>query len=707
MAKTPELVIDIGQESIKVLQVQAGKDGLSVVKAGVEKLVDISSEESDKTYQQVKDTLPILLQKLGIKQKRAIVSLPGRSAFTRQLKVPVVRGKQLERIIKYEARQHIPFPLDQVNMDYRISESAGDIPELEINLVAVRKEIADGYSQILKKCGIRSDIIEASPLSIYNAYAASPLHDAEEVTAVISIGSSSTDIVIEQNGAMQFMRSAPVAGSALTALLAKQLEVTEEKAEELKLKPATQYDESEGIKSEKVASILEKGFDNIVTEIRRSFDFYVSQPDAQPVTRIFLCGGCVNMEGSAEFLEDRLGVPVQLLDATQIEGLNCPEEYQSFLKHEAALVGMAIRVAGKEGCALSFAPDHIKQSLEIERRAPMLSLMVATVVVMIALSFFFLDKIVSNTANAVTQVSDIVAPGIESKPELVKARTEQTKYFDRYQRINEVAKKRGFLTRVYLEVQSLVPQDIWLESIEATSSKMTIKGRALNDEQVSNYYTNLMMSPFFDNEVVVLKSSDPVTDVDGTSLGQRDFTLVIDRYNEPTNEEVKFVSEFRKLTKYGEVLLVRFDRSMPDNISVIIGVLEIEDMKDRITLLNKIYTALAASGLVEAGNSIVKTIDIRLHDRESNLIEHIQVASDLLGGFRDKRVAQDELILGFAEKTPEPSPTPSHTPTPESGEEDTSSQYGMYGMMGGMYGMGGMGGMGGGMGAPPAAGGEG
>jgi len=246
MAKIPQLVIDIGYQSIKVAQVRSTKNGVEVVKAGSEPLMLPPNSDQDVINQRIEETLPILLQRLGIKENRAIITLPGRAAFTRRLQVPVVRGRQLDRIIKYEAKQHIPFPLEQVNLDYQVSSVGTESTELDIHLVAVRKEIAEAQVKILKKCGIRADIIETAPLSIYNAYAASTLRDPDEVTAIVSIGASSTDIVIEQKSQMQFMRSAPVAGNALTSLIAKKFDIAHEEAETLKSKSAEDYDKNSG-----------------------------------------------------------------------------------------------------------------------------------------------------------------------------------------------------------------------------------------------------------------------------------------------------------------------------------------------------------------------------------------------------------------------------------------------------------------------------
>ncbi len=706
MAKLPQLVIDIGQQRIKILQLRKSKAGVEVIKAGEERLMLPPNVDNETFYKRIEETLPLLLQRLGIKEKRAVVTIPGRAAFTRRLRIPVVRGRQLERIIRYEARQHIPFPLDQVNMDYKVSEAPGDMAELEVNLVAVRKDAAEAYTAILKKCGLRVDVIEASPLSVYNAYASSDEHDPEEVTAIVSIGASGTDIVIEQNGMMQFMRSAPIAGNTLTVSLAKGLEVSYEKAEELKTKPASEYAEGEeesGISSEKVSGILEKGFENIVTEVRRSFDFYVSQPDAMPVTRVFLCGGTSKMEGVSDFLEDRLGVPVKVFDGVQCEGVEFPEEHKDFIRYEAPLLGMAIRVGGKARCVLSFAPENVKQRLELERRAPVLSLMAVVMVIMLAGAIYFLQTMVDHHSQAVARVQQIIKPGEATQPELRAARQTQNMYLNRYSRIHEVSLKRGELSRIYLEMQDLIPDDIWLESIELASNKMTISGRALGYEVISTYVQRLGFSPFFDNDAVMIKDQNTLPDSSGLSQTMTEFTIEITKFNDPTDFEIQFIEEFRKLTQNDSILVVRLDRQDSNNTEsdgkYLIGLYEMESEDEKLKMLNKIGTAMKNAG----GDPTIKQIELRFHDRESNEVERLMIDKEKLDSYLGRTLTQEEFMSGFVEVTPSPSPTPTPTPTPEAGEgEQSMGMYGMYGMMGGMYGggMGGMYGMGGGM--PPA-----
>ena len=637
----------------------------------------------------MEETLPILLQRLGIKEKRAILTLPGRAAFTRRLQVPMVRGRQLEKIINYEARQHIPFPLDQVNLDYQINPPGENAVELDVNLVAIRKEIADSYVAILKKCGIRADILETAPLSIFNAYAASSLRDTNEVTAVICIGSSNTDIVIEQNGFMQFMRTAPVAGNNLTAMLMKRYDLSLEKAEEYKTKPADQYGADTEINADDVASILEKGFESIVTEIRRSFDFYVSQPDANPVTRVVVCGGTAKMDGVAEFLEDRIGVPVSLFDASLVDCIQIPPDHSQFLSYEAPLIGMCVRTADKSACALSFSPVEIKQSIELERRSPMLGIMAILIVLIMVCAIFLIQNMINTQSEAVRQVNTIINPTSEKAPQLKILRDAQKEYLNRFQKINLISDKRGKTTRIFLEIQSLIPSGVWIKKIDQFSNKVKIKGSATGEDRVYAYIQALSMSPFFSNDSIGLSE---------ISAGQ--FTIDILQFNTPSDEEIKFVEELRKQVKDFSFLMVRFDHAASaetkpgadkanlvktdapktddskSDVTLVLGIYQIEADKDRLILLNKIFTALNMSK-----DESIKKIEIREHDRAANEVRRFQVDRQKISDKRDGKLGDEEFLQSFAMLTPSPSPVPSPTPMPEQGSD--GGMYGGMGIMGG------------------------
>jgi len=318
---------------------------------------------------------------------------------------------------------------------------------------------------------------------------------------------------------------------------------------------------------------------------------------------------------------------------------------------------------------------------------------------MLAGAIYFLNTMLNTRREALAQASMVVQPGITAAPKLTKARAEQDNYNERFEKINQVAVKRGNLTRIFLEVQRLIPEYIWLESIELTSSKMTIKGRALNDEKISTYIKNLYMSPFFDNNAVVYKEADIITDPLNPSQTQIQFTIDLIRFNKPSEEEIAFINDLRARTQDTTILLVKFERQNPDDntspSTALLGVFAEESVKEEINLLSKVFASLVASK-----DETVKTIEIRFHNRGNEEVRRIQVSRDSISKFKDGRLSQEDFEKEFTLITPSPSPTPSPTPTPNL--EDAGASAGMYGMYG-MGGMGGMGGMMGGMGGAPGA----
>ncbi|MDX9754016.1 MAG: hypothetical protein RBU29_08650, partial [bacterium] len=162
---------------------------------------------------------------------------------------------------------------------------------------------------------------------------------------------------------------------------------------------------------------------------------------------------------------------------------------------------------------------------------------------------------------------------------------------------------------------------------------------------------------------------------------------------------VKFVEEFRKLTKDQSILLLRFVHEIPDDprsdSTLMIGVYQMDDEKERISLLNKVLTALNLSK-----DQSIKKIELRAHNRNNDEVQRLVITREKIEGYRDGSLSDTDFMSAFEMLTPSPSPEPTATPTPESGT--AAGGYGMGMGMYGMMGMGGMGAMGGAGGAAPA-----
>lgn len=144
----------------------------------------------------IRVSLGALANQVDLSKASIAVSIPGHSSFARFAKLPPVEPKKVADIIKFEAQQQIPFPLDQVEWDYQTFK-VEDSPELEVGIFAVTKERINERLQMLDDVGVTPNYVNLSPIAVYNALAYNLEFGANTPgTIIVDIGTTSTDLVI-------------------------------------------------------------------------------------------------------------------------------------------------------------------------------------------------------------------------------------------------------------------------------------------------------------------------------------------------------------------------------------------------------------------------------------------------------------------------------------------------------------------------------
>ncbi|MCA9450083.1 MAG: type IV pilus assembly protein PilM, partial [Candidatus Omnitrophica bacterium] len=318
-----------------------------------------------------------VLKRHGLTAKQVSFAVPGRVSFVRQLRIPKVSGDRLDRLIQYEARQQIPFPLEDIILDSHVFDTDG--PELAVTLVAIRKNVVDQYCGMLRSAGLVPDSIDVTTLSLFNCFYPQLKNSEEEVVALVDIGASTTDIVVCKQKHVEFIRSAPQSGDHLTKSLSEQLGVDWGEAEELKvtlgeLDPSIDRQTDplaygEGDQSARVKVFLSKSFEAIANEIRRTLDFYVSQPDGEPVEKVLLTGGTSQCPGIADYLSQRLAIPCEVADIFDETLVNVSElETAPISQTAGVLVGQCQKNIGDVPLRMNFLPSYIVRKKEFEKR---------------------------------------------------------------------------------------------------------------------------------------------------------------------------------------------------------------------------------------------------------------------------------------------------------------------------------------------------
>jgi len=298
--------IDIGQCALKTLRCHLEGDALVADAFDYIEYPKILSQPEANPTELIKEALEQFLSRNSVKGDKVCVSVPGQSGLARYFKPPPVDAKKIADIVKYEAKQQIPFPLEDVIWDYQRMgggmEVDGIALETEVGLFAMKRDQVYKALQPFTNAGIEVDIIQLAPLSIYNYVVYDLLEktlpppdqfDPEAPppsTVVISMGTDTTDLVVT-NGYRVWQRNIPLGGNHFTKQLTKELKLTFAKAEHLK-RNAHQAEDPKA-----VFQAMRPVFNDMVTEMQRSLGYFQSLDRKAAINNVVVLGNTVKLPG--------------------------------------------------------------------------------------------------------------------------------------------------------------------------------------------------------------------------------------------------------------------------------------------------------------------------------------------------------------------------------------------------------------------------
>lgn len=314
--------IEIGQTALKALRCTM-VDGEVMADAFdfIEYPKILSQPEAD-ADELVSDAINQLLERNDSITDKVCVSVPGQSGLAKFFKPPPVEVKKVGDIVRYEARQQIPFDLADVVWDFQMMPGSmveeGYALESEVGLFAMKREQAYRQLAPFDRSDIEVDVVQLAPLSLYNMLAYDRMSDRLDAdlfdpdnppasSVVLSIGTDSSDLIIT-NGFRIWQRSMPIGGNHFTRQLTKDLKLTFAKAEHLK------RNAREAVDPKLVFQTMRPVFNDLVTEVQRSIGFFRSLDKKAEIGELLLTGNTVKMPGLAAYLEKNLGYDVQVLD---------------------------------------------------------------------------------------------------------------------------------------------------------------------------------------------------------------------------------------------------------------------------------------------------------------------------------------------------------------------------------------------------------
>ncbi len=302
--------LDIGSNAIKVVQVKQTKRGVQLVNFGIEPVpAQCIVDGSVMNSAEVADAIRRLYSRLKIRQKDTAIAISGHSVIIKKITVPKMSTDELDDQIYWEAEHHIPFAKDDVEIDHQILNPDTGQNQMEVLLVAAKKEVVSDYASVVREANLNPVIVDVASFTLQNCFELNYGISGEAI-ALLNVGAAISTITILSNGISTFTRDVTLGGNAFTEDIQKQLNVSYEEAEAYKC-GGTSGDE---VVPEEVEQIMVQQGELMASEFQRSFDFYLATTSEGQIDRIFLSGGSATVPSLQRAIEERARIPLEVVD---------------------------------------------------------------------------------------------------------------------------------------------------------------------------------------------------------------------------------------------------------------------------------------------------------------------------------------------------------------------------------------------------------
>lgn len=343
------LGLDIGSSSVKAVELKPSKKGLTLVHFAMaplppEAIVDGALMNSNAVVEAIGE----LLSREKIKTKDVATSISGHSVIIKKISLPQMSQEDLEESIQWEAEQYIPFDINDVNLDVQILNTGeSEVGQMDVLLVAAKKDIINDYCAVITEAGLNPVIMDVDSFAVENMFEANYEASADQTIVLVNIGASLVNINVLRRGISTFTRDISMGGNQFTEEIQKQLNVNYEEAEALKLggELGGPSETTEAVIPQEVGGIIRSVSESLATEIKRSLDFFGASSVDDRISKIYLCGGTAKIPGLTGILENKIGVPAELINPFLKVQINDKTHDPTYLNEIAPMAGVGIGLA--------------------------------------------------------------------------------------------------------------------------------------------------------------------------------------------------------------------------------------------------------------------------------------------------------------------------------------------------------------------------
>jgi len=471
--------IDIGQAGLKAIRLRYAEAADQVIAVAFDYIphAKILSQPDAVPDELIQNALSTFLSRNQLKGDLVAISVPGQSALTRFIQLPPVESSKVDEIVRYEAKQQIPFALEDVIWDYQTLgggiEESGYMLGAEVGLFAMKKEGIHSAMKPFLANKMEVELVQLAPLALHNflcfdqiGIRPGQILDGEpDHMIVLDMGTDNTTLLVT-NGNKIWVRNVPIGGNHFTRALTKEMKLTFAKAEHLKCNATKAPD------PRAVFQALRPVFNDYVAEIQRSIGYFSSVNRDSKITKIVGAGNGFKLAGLQKFLQQNLQYEVERADSLQaLVGdtvLNAPLFQENVLSF-AVPYGLALQALKLSRIHTTLLPPEIATARKIRRKKPWAVATAATLLFGLSLS-------TAGYSNVASSVSEKRFGEAEKKVDALKTVESNFKRdFEGEKTKNTKLKEDGIKL-----VTNLDTREMWLEVYRAVSECLP---RDVGDQQ--------------------------------------------------------------------------------------------------------------------------------------------------------------------------------------------------------------------------------
>lgn len=288
------LGLDIGSSSIKIAELDVSKGGARLINFGMIQTPPNSINGGDVTDP---NSLAVAVKSVCIeakaRRKSACVGMFGTAVIVKKITIPRIDLKLVAEQARWEAEQYIPFDVNSISLAHHVINPREDTETMDILLIAAQNELVSEYFQVVQMAGLKMGILDVSAFALANIFEFNYGRTAAgQAVGLLNLGSAITNFVVVANGEVVFSRDMPIGGQNYTTDIHKEMGVSLQEAESLKLSAA-----AGGGVPDDVHSVLSSTSEMVTEEIRNSFDFFAGSSGGLNISRVYYTGGAAATPG--------------------------------------------------------------------------------------------------------------------------------------------------------------------------------------------------------------------------------------------------------------------------------------------------------------------------------------------------------------------------------------------------------------------------